>query len=76
LWFSPHNNHNNNYNNNNSTAVSQVVSEQPLNTVMEDVPAENPATKWAVEATGILLATGLLTVTLAWLIAPRVGKVC
>jgi hypothetical protein len=43
---------------------------------MEDVPAENPATKWAVEATGILLATGLLTVTLAWLIAPRVGKVC
>ncbi|KAJ6990993.1 hypothetical protein NC653_019279 [Populus alba x Populus x berolinensis] len=76
LWFSPHNNHNNNYNNNNnnSTAVSQVVSEQPLNTVMEDVPAENPATKWAVEATGILLATGLLTVTLAWLIAPRVGK--
>jgi len=29
-----------------------------------------------VEATGILLATGLLTVTLAWLIAPRVGKVC
>ncbi|KAG6660601.1 hypothetical protein CIPAW_03G116400 [Carya illinoinensis] len=38
------------------------------------VPDENPATKWAVEGTGILLATGLLTVTLAWLIAPRVGK--
>ncbi|KAG6657262.1 hypothetical protein CIPAW_04G077800 [Carya illinoinensis] len=55
--------------------VSQVVSEQPLNTVSEDVvPDENPATKWAVEGTGILLATGLLTVTLAWLIAPRVGK--
>ncbi|KAG5241862.1 zinc finger family protein [Salix suchowensis] len=72
LWFRPHYNHNNN---NNSNAVSQVVSEQPLDTVMEDVlPAENPATKWAVEATGILLATGLLTVTLAWLIAPRVGK--
>ncbi|KAJ6677922.1 ZINC FINGER RING-CH-TYPE [Salix viminalis] len=70
LWFRPHYNHNNN-----SNAVSQVVSEQPLDTVMEDVlPAENPATKWAVEATGILLATGLLTVTLAWLIAPRVGK--
>ncbi|KAJ6366232.1 hypothetical protein OIU77_002751 [Salix suchowensis] len=74
LWFRPHYNHNNNHNNN-SNAVSQVVSEQPLDTVMEDVlPAENPATKWAVEATGILLATGLLTVTLAWLIAPRVGK--
>ncbi|KAH8507699.1 hypothetical protein H0E87_010022 [Populus deltoides] len=74
LWFCPHNNNNNNYNNN-SAAVSQVVSEQPLNTVIEDiVPADNRATKWAVEGTGILLATGLLTVTLAWLIAPRVGK--
>lgn len=73
LWFSPHSSHNNN---NSSTAVSQVVSEQPLNTVTEEVaPSENPATKWAVEGTGILLATGLLTVTLAWLIAPRVGKV-
>ncbi|KAK1576074.1 hypothetical protein Q3G72_010703 [Acer saccharum] len=74
LWFSPHSS-NNNHHNNNSTAVSQVVSEQPMNTVTEDVvTAENPATKWAVEGTGILLATGLLTVTLAWLIAPRVGK--
>ncbi|KAH9668584.1 RING-CH-type domain-containing protein [Citrus sinensis] len=55
--------------------ISHVVSEQPLSTVTEDVAAaENPATKWAVEGTGILLATGLLTVTLAWLIAPRVGK--
>lgn len=71
LWFNPHNN--SSYYN--SVAASQVVSEQPLNTVSEDVvPAENPATKWAVEGTGILLATGLLTVTLAWLIAPRVGK--
>ncbi|KAE8669515.1 hypothetical protein F3Y22_tig00112231pilonHSYRG00140 [Hibiscus syriacus] len=71
LWFSPHGNNNNN----NSSAVSQVVFEQPPNTVTEEVaPTENPATKWAVEGTGILLATGLLTVTLAWLIAPRVGK--
>lgn len=71
LWFNPYNN----INYNNSAAVSQVVSEQPVNTVSEDVvPDENPATKWAVEGTGILLATGLLTVTLAWLIAPRVGK--
>ncbi|XP_062148018.1 uncharacterized protein LOC133856963 isoform X2 [Alnus glutinosa] len=58
-----------------TSTVSQVASEQPVNTVSEDVvPDENPATKWAVEGTGILLATGLLTVTLAWLIAPRVGK--
>ncbi|XP_062094145.1 uncharacterized protein LOC133800195 isoform X3 [Humulus lupulus] len=68
LWFSPHNN------NNNHVALSQA-SEQPLNNVTEEVfPAENPATRWAVEGTGILLATGLLTVTLAWIIAPRVGK--
>ncbi|KAL2241287.1 UNVERIFIED_CONTAM: hypothetical protein Sindi_0769900 [Sesamum indicum] len=69
LWFNPHNN--------NSVTVSQVVSEQPStsNTVMEEVaPVENTATKWAVEGTGILLATGLLTVTLAWLLAPHVGK--
>ncbi|KAF7834115.1 RING/FYVE/PHD zinc finger superfamily protein [Senna tora] len=72
LWFCPHNSSNNN---NNVETVSQVVSEPPLNTVTEgDAPVQNPATKWAVEGTGILLATGLLTVTLAWLIAPRVGK--
>lgn len=71
LWFNPHNH--------NSITVSQVVSEQPSasNTVLEEVaPVENTATKWAVEGTGILLATGLLTVTLAWLLAPHVGKVC
>ncbi|CDP04595.1 unnamed protein product [Coffea canephora] len=69
LWFGP--------NINNTTTASQVVSEQPSapNIVMEErVAGENTAAKWAVEGTGILLATGLLTVTLAWLIAPRVGK--
>ncbi|KAJ8769139.1 hypothetical protein K2173_000914 [Erythroxylum novogranatense] len=71
LWFNPYNNSNYSH----SSTVPQVVSEQPQNTVAEDIlPTENPATKWAVECTGILLATGLLTVTLAWLIAPRVGK--
>ncbi|KAI9079761.1 hypothetical protein K1719_038382 [Acacia pycnantha] len=71
LWFCPRNT----INNNNANTVSPVVSEQPLNSVTEDAaPVQNPATKWAVEVTGILLATGLLTVTLAWLIAPRVGK--
>lgn len=73
LWFCPHNNNNNHHNA--SATLSQVASEQTLSTVREDaIPVENPATKWAVEGTGILLATGLLTVTLAWLIAPRVGK--
>ncbi|KAF8018650.1 hypothetical protein BT93_H3520 [Corymbia citriodora subsp. variegata] len=75
LWFSPH--HNSLINNNQSNIAPQVVSEQPSTIVNQDNgngPSENPATKWAVEGTGILLATGLLTVTLAWLIAPRVGK--
>ncbi|KAJ7945136.1 RING/FYVE/PHD zinc finger superfamily protein [Quillaja saponaria] len=71
LWFNPHNNISSVNNNNISTAVSQVVSELPSNTVSEDAV---PATKWAVEATGFLLATGLLTLSLAWLIAPHVGK--
>lgn len=74
LWFGPHGGNSSQHNH--SNAVSQVVSEQPMNAVAEEVVmAENRATKWAVEGTGILLATGLLTVTLAWLIAPRVGKV-
>ena len=72
-WFGPHSLNNNS----NSAAASQAMPEQPLDAVNFGVlPAENRATKWAVEGTGILLATGLLTVTLAWLIAPRVGKVC
>lgn len=70
LWFNPHNN--------NPIIVSHVVTEQPSTShiIMEEVaPVENTATRWAVEGTGILLATGLLTVTLAWLLAPHVGKV-
>lgn len=79
LWFSPlgHNHHWNNHNDGNVAAASLVVgeAERPSNIVVEDVThPENPATKWAVEGTGILLAVGLLTVTFAWLIAPRVGK--
>uniref|UniRef100_A0A7C9AJ70 RING-CH-type domain-containing protein n=1 Tax=Opuntia streptacantha TaxID=393608 RepID=A0A7C9AJ70_OPUST len=76
LWFNPHgNNHQNNNSNGNVPVASLAITEQPSNYVNEDVaPPQNPATKWAVEGTGILLATGLLTVILAWLIAPRVGK--
>ncbi|ESQ31529.1 hypothetical protein EUTSA_v10004833mg [Eutrema salsugineum] len=71
-WFGPHSQNNNN---SNSVAASQVMPEQPLGVVNFDIlPMESRATKWAVEGTGILLATGLLTVTLVWLIAPRVGK--
>ncbi|KAG7539089.1 Zinc finger RING-CH-type [Arabidopsis suecica] len=72
-WFGPHSLNNNN--NNSSVAASQAIPDQPLGVVNFDIlPMESRATKWAVEGTGILLATGLLTVTLVWLIAPRVGK--
>lgn len=66
LWFNPRN----------SSAVAfQGPAEQPFALPVENVvQSESLATKWAVEGTGILVATGLLTVTLAWLIAPRVGK--
>ncbi|WCJ37754.1 RING/FYVE/PHD zinc finger superfamily protein [Euphorbia peplus] len=71
MWFSSHS-RTSHYN---SNAVSLAVSNLPPNTPTEVIiPPENNATKLAVEGTGILLATGLLTVTLAWLIAPRVGK--
>ncbi|KAJ6839850.1 uncharacterized protein M6B38_311820 [Iris pallida] len=66
LWFNPH------YN---TITVSHETVEQVSNIAAENVViVENPTTKWAVEGTGILVATGLLTVTLAWLIAPHVGK--
>ncbi|KAL2941842.1 E3 ubiquitin-protein ligase MARCH11 [Bienertia sinuspersici] len=75
LWFNPYGNNHHNHNNSESAPAVMVVAEPPANIVVQDVtPPQNLATKWAVEGTGILLATGLLTVTLAWLIAPRVGK--
>eukprot|EP01018_Ginkgo_biloba_P004468 Gb_30244 [translate_table: standard] len=65
-WFDPHSN---------ATTGAQVTADQASNGSADDVFLNvNPTTKWAVEGTGILVATGLLTVTLAWLIAPRVGK--
>uniref|UniRef100_A0A7C9ET25 RING-CH-type domain-containing protein n=1 Tax=Opuntia streptacantha TaxID=393608 RepID=A0A7C9ET25_OPUST len=76
LWFNPHcQNHYCNNNDGNIAAASLVgEAEQSSNVVVEDVThPENPATKWAVEGAGILVATVLLTVTLAWLIA-HVGK--
>ncbi|OIW18147.1 hypothetical protein TanjilG_31267 [Lupinus angustifolius] len=74
LWFCPHNNSNNN-NNSIMETFSQAIYEQPSNIVTEEAgPATHPALKWAAEGTGILLATGLLTITLVWFIAPRVGE--
>lgn len=72
LWFNPHNT---------SVTVIQEPMEQmptsPNNNATENVvDTDHSRTKWALEGTGVLVATGLLTVTLAWLIAPRVGKVC
>lgn len=67
FWFNPQNN---------AVAVPQeAIENQPSNVPTENIVAvENPTTTWAVEGTGILIATGLLTVTIAWLIAPHVGK--
>ncbi|KAI4330094.1 hypothetical protein MLD38_028401 [Melastoma candidum] len=72
MWFSPHANA---ITTTSNIAALQAASDQlPVVVVEENVPSGNLATKWAVEGTGILLATGLLTIPLAWLIAPRVGK--
>ncbi|CAN8251739.1 unnamed protein product [Cochlearia groenlandica] len=71
-WFGPHSQNNNN---GSSVTASQVMPEHPSGVVNFGVlPVESRATKWAVEGTGILFATGLLTATLVWIIAPRVGK--
>ncbi|PKA58371.1 hypothetical protein AXF42_Ash013877 [Apostasia shenzhenica] len=67
LWFNP---------SSTSIAIPQEVGvDQPSIVHTENtVTVDSPTIKWAVEGTGILVATGLLTVTLAWLIAPHVGK--
>ncbi|KAH9308237.1 hypothetical protein KI387_036148, partial [Taxus chinensis] len=58
-----------------TTTVSHVATGEASNAPTSDLlPNIHPRAKWVVEGTGILIATGLLTVTLAWLIAPRVGK--
>lgn len=66
-WFDPHGN-----------TVSSLLgsaSEQVVDISDEGfVSSVSPATKWAVEGTGILIATGLLTVTITWLLSPRVAK--
>ncbi|KAI5084276.1 hypothetical protein GOP47_0000445 [Adiantum capillus-veneris] len=63
-WFDPHGSLVHDL----SDPIIDIPEERrPLN-------AANPATKWAVEGTGILAATGLLTVTIHWLLAPRASK--
>lgn len=66
-WFDPHGNIISDYSRNASEPIVDIPEEGLLNSV-------SPATKWAVEGTGILIATGLLTVTITWLLAPRVNK--
>ncbi|XP_047310238.1 uncharacterized protein LOC124913850 [Impatiens glandulifera] len=67
-WFNP-------LGSNPIAATPLSVSEQPSITVTEEAgPVENHAPEFAAEVTGILLAIGLLTVTLVWLYAPRFGK--
>ncbi|CAN6476042.1 unnamed protein product [Victoria cruziana] len=66
LWFNPHNHF---------TILSQGAVDQASTVPAEEATSNvSRVTKWAVESAGILVATGLLTITLAWLIAPRIGK--
>lgn len=66
VWFNPHIG---------TELVAQANLEQALSNHNENVDTvENATSKWAVEGTGILVATSLLTVTLALLISPHVGK--
>lgn len=63
IWFNPRSN---------TGLVAQA--DQALDIPVENVDAVESATsKWAVEGTGILVATSLLTVTLAMLISPHLG---
>lgn len=57
------------------TSLSRSFSEQVIDVRDEGFTSTSPATKWAVEAAGIFIATGLLTVTITWLLSPRVDKI-
>ncbi|KAH7685334.1 Protein involved in mRNA turnover and stability protein [Dioscorea alata] len=66
LWFNPHNN---------TATVSHENFDQLFSAPTEQISSvESSATRWTLEGTGILVATGLLTLVLAWLVAPHVGK--
>lgn len=65
-WFDPHSN---------AIASGQGTAGQDSDVFNDDMFLNvNSPTKWVVEGTGIIVASGLLTVTLGWLIAPRVEK--
>ncbi|WOL15634.1 hypothetical protein Cni_G24415 [Canna indica] len=66
LWFNPQNN--------SATIPHENVDELPYNSTENVVTTETQINKSALERTGILVTTGLLTVILLWFIAPRVGK--
>ncbi|XP_066345018.1 uncharacterized protein [Miscanthus floridulus] len=74
-WFNPHNSH---------VAVAQGHIDQPQpplsptnNSVLEHsvVAATWVHTRWSLESTGVFVATCLVVIILAWLVAPHVGKV-
>ncbi|KAI5077453.1 hypothetical protein GOP47_0007277 [Adiantum capillus-veneris] len=69
-WFDPAGNRTNLP----RTLSEQTLSEQVID-VQDDVSSStSPATKWAIEVAGILIATGLLTVTITWLLSSRLDK--
>ncbi|KAG6486707.1 uncharacterized protein LOC122009141 [Zingiber officinale] len=66
LWFNPHNN---------TASISQeAVEEVPYNPIENVVTRDTQINKSALEHSGILVVTGLLTVILFWFVAPRIGK--
>eukprot|EP00250_Pteridium_aquilinum_P001361 c11566_g1_i1 orf=1-1023(-) len=58
----------------NTTNLPRSFSEQAIDVPDEGSTSTSPTTKWAVEGVGVLIATGLLTVTITWLLSPRVDK--
>ncbi|KAH7285516.1 hypothetical protein KP509_33G031500 [Ceratopteris richardii] len=64
-WFDP---------SGNSSHNPATFYEQGVDIPSEGPPSSSPATRWAVEVSGIIIATGLLTVTITWLLSSRIDK--
>lgn len=64
-WFDPAGN---------TTTLPRTFSEHVINVPNEGSSSTSPGTRLVVEVTGILIATGLLTVTITWLLSSRVNE--
>ncbi|KAH7429511.1 hypothetical protein KP509_09G053100 [Ceratopteris richardii] len=64
-WFDP---------GGNTSQFATSLFERGIDIPGQGPPATSPATRWAIEISGIVIATGLLTVTITWLLSSRVDK--